>query len=69
MLQRAALKLGLERAVLGSVHDPSAGAVGGSKRSGKHARGGGDGSGDAKGGVSGRNMSPKELEKMLREGA
>ena len=43
MLQRAAMKLGLERAVLGGVGKSS--------------------------GIKGSNMTPKELEKMLREGA
>lgn len=57
MLQRAAMKLGLERAVLGTVHESTL------KSSKK-----GKGDKDEKG-VGGKNLSPQELERMLREGA
>ncbi|GBG29976.1 Chromodomain-helicase-DNA-binding protein, putative [Hondaea fermentalgiana] len=56
MLQRAAMKLGLERAVLGTVHESTL----------KETKGKKDGS---EKGVGGKNLSPAELERMLREGA
>jgi chromodomain-helicase-DNA-binding protein 7 len=60
MLKRAALKLGLERAVLGGVNESST--------KGQAAYGAAQPQQSNKG-VSGRDMSPQELEKMLREGA